>query len=218
MNLLLAGDSWGCGEWSVKGHLTHSGLEQYFQLHGYKITNVSMPGAGNKIIVNNIQRALQQQKFDKIFFIQTDPLRDIHVANFNYNVKWFNTYDDLQDIINRLLKKTYQQLDSFNIPIFCIGGCAKLNVEVIKPYKNLYPIIPSIIEFLGYEQPNIWISSVWHKYIDKKWDLETIDRILNEFYKRGRLQNQLYFSQDSGHPDRHGLKKVFDFLCESVLK
>jgi len=214
MKILLAGDSWGVGEWSKLGYLTHNGLEEYFKKHNYDITNVSVPSIGNSGIVYNITHALQREKFDIVFFIQTDPLRDVSV---DFKSKWFKDYKHLQKIINSELEKIYFKLNMLNLPIYCMGGCTKLNLDILKKYKNLKPAIPSIIKFLGYEQPNIWISSNWHKFIDKKWDLKTIDQILNEFAKMGRLENQLYFKEDGGHPDREGLEKVFYFLKEKVL-
>jgi hypothetical protein len=99
-----------------------------------------------------------------------------------------------------------------------MGGCSKIDMDIIKKYPNLNPVIPSIIELLGYEHPDIWISNHWYKKLDDKWDIETLDKILEQFNKVDKFKNIPYFMVGSRHPNRHGLKKVFDFLSESVLK
>ena len=49
--IIIAGDSWGCGEPGVSddtgpifqyGTVTHTGLEQYLQDDGYKVINISV--------------------------------------------------------------------------------------------------------------------------------------------------------------------------------
>ena len=49
--VVIAGDSWGCGEWTQRDHrdyyVSHAGLAQYLADDGYQVINLSQPGAGN---------------------------------------------------------------------------------------------------------------------------------------------------------------------------
>lgn len=215
MKILIAGDSWGCGEWSTDGNVVHTGLQTFLEMKGYTVVNVSKGGVSNKYIIDKLKNKLSE-KYDHIFFIQSDPLRDIEVSV--YDTKWFKDYDDLISLTKKLLDDTYKSLNNIAVPIYCIGGCFKIDLNIIEKYENLNPVIPSMIELLGYESPNLWMSREWYKKLDDRWDIETLDKILDEFNKVEKFKNIPYFMAGSGHPDRHGLKKVFDFLSESVLK
>ena len=88
MSILIAGDSWGCGEWDLlpngKYCVTHKGIEQYFIDNGDIVTNISIGGGTNQNSVFQLQQQLSNMTFNCIIWFQTDPLRDLRpYATFN---------------------------------------------------------------------------------------------------------------------------------------
>jgi hypothetical protein len=87
-NILIAGDSWGCGEWPHRsaglpnGVVLHKGLEQYFLDLGFPVTNLSVAGYSNKQSIDALINCTNLDQFDKIYWIQTDPLREYSEEDF----------------------------------------------------------------------------------------------------------------------------------------
>ena len=106
-------------------------------------------------------------------------------------------------------------MNSLEIEILCIGGCSKLELDLIKYYPNLTPIIPSVMEFLipDFKHPEIWFSG-WFRDIDRQFSIDCI----NKFLYNKQLQDQLgclyrdLFWPDGRHPNRWGHKKIFEYL------
>jgi len=224
MKILLAGDSWTFRprtEYYVPGPTS---IADFLIQFGHNVTNIARPGRSNFFIINKMQNVLSNDTFDKIIFVQTDPLRDHVHANANTgweellpDIKWFDDYKHLQSIMNNILDKTYKSLNDIGLPINLIGGCSKVNVDLISKYSNLSCLMPSIPEFLqpGYNAPEIWGTSRWQKKIDKKWDLETIDYILNQIKSTEWLHNNCpHFLNDLMHPDVFGYKKVAEYISD----
>lgn len=225
--ILITGDSWGCGEWgNYKGTtpifsgrkkgISHLGFEQYLLDDGHEVSNLSIGGINNLYVINHVIKPQLDKHWDYIFWFQSDPLRDTKFLDLNF--KWFDTFEDLLEIQNEFLNISYKELNSLNIPIYCLGGCSKINLELIKVYKNLIPIIPSITEFLipGYSHPLIWFSGDWYKKINELWSLETIEHLLSQRKIMDNLRLSPYFQVDTGHPDRYGHKKIFEYVKEKL--
>ena len=51
MKIIIAGDSWGVGEWT-DGQRTHRGLEQYLSDAGHIVINLSRGGMSNMSIID----------------------------------------------------------------------------------------------------------------------------------------------------------------------
>jgi hypothetical protein len=77
--ILIAGDSWGCGEWAIFGRkVAHLGLQTYLTEYGCEVTNVSVGGYSNKDSINSIKNKLiSTYTCDSIIWFQTDPIRDL---------------------------------------------------------------------------------------------------------------------------------------------
>ena len=228
MNICIFGDSWGCGEWDfVDGNytVTHAGIAEFFKNAGHKVTNISECGNSNKNSLNDISKQ-NLNLFDYVFWFQTDPLRDLRSENHPWNrygekFHSIKTVSMLVDTNQLLLKDTYEQLNLFNKEIYCIGGCSKLNIDLLMQYKNLIPLMPSIPEFLckDYQHPDIWHSD-WLNCIEKNnFSLNDLD-ILIEYKNRQDLlyteKYKEYFWPDGAHPNRHGHKIIFDHICNII--
>jgi hypothetical protein len=221
MNIIISGDSWGVGEWPQETN--HRGIWQYFEEDGHVVEMCSIPGECNKIIINHLRNVIlgiDNKIIDShfIFWFQSDPLRDLRP--FDEFGKTINNYDDLINKSKELLDITYTNLNLLNKKIYCIGGCSKLDLDLIVKYNNLIPLIPSLTEhiFDDFEHPKLWHSD-WINHVHKL-DIDTIDMLLNEKKKQDSLNDiqkyREYFWPDGSHPNRKGHKILYEFICESL--
>jgi hypothetical protein len=226
--ILIAGDSWGCGEWKAFGAgIAHLGLELYLTEYGCSVTNVSVPGCSNLDSVNSLKTNLENNEYDVILWIQTDPIRDLrpydqHQAEFALEI------DDFLKLQDNLLTNIYNTLNNLGPDIICMGGCSAINIPLIKNYSKLNPVIPGIIEFFGCESPPLWVpGSRWLSDIgiklsksivnymyetDLKWERAGKYRWMIEF-----TLDKKWFFPDGHHPNRHALKKIFEYLIDFKL-
>jgi len=87
--ILIAGDSWACGEyhpdWTKRDVeldrlITHGGLSEFFRDDGYQVLNLAYPGGSN---IGSFRRLRDyfvsnpEHKIEKVFVFQTDWCRDI---------------------------------------------------------------------------------------------------------------------------------------------
>ena len=222
MDILISGDSWGCGEWDHKPPkygVFHLGLEFYLKNIGHRVVNVSKGGSSNIESIERIFHKLSYKKYDYIFWFQTSPIRNLRpYTTFKEDYK---SYQDLTDKSNQLLDNDYKKLNDFRVVIHCIGGCSKLNLDLMSKYKNLIPIIPSVTELIlkDYVHPNIWLDE-WNHLIGEQFDKESIDFLYNDQNSIDRLnlveKYRKYFWPDGVHPNRRGHKFIFKYLCEKL--
>jgi hypothetical protein len=211
MKFCIAGDSWGCGEWGddKQGHYTvlHAGLEFFLKQH-HEVVNLSKGATGNNFAVSQLTHVLQHDEFDYILWFQTDPLRDIT----NLLSKESITFDVLLEE-NRQQKNTvYCALNNLGVKIHCMGGCSKLDLDLMAQYPNLIAYIPSIPEWLepNYVHPDIWVSG-WQKLISRQLDIDSLDQLV----ECKKMQDQLddykkYFWPDGRHLNQLGHQVLFD--------
>ena len=145
MNIIISGDSWGVGEWPQETN--HRGIWQYFEEDGHFVEMCAIPGECNRTIINHLQNVIigfQSKKIncDYIFWFQSDPIRDLRP--FEDFGKTINNYNDLINKSKELLDITYTNLNLLNKKIYCIGGCSKLDLDLISKYDNLVPILPAL--------------------------------------------------------------------------
>jgi len=236
MRILLAGDSWGAkpnlgrtlfSKRKNDGSFasSHKGLEEHMVSDGHSVVNVSGSGSSNTQIIEKIKLKIQQGNFDYILFIQTDPLRDEVNCKFNLgfsehlNKKWFETYEDLLEIRKYHLNKAYKKLSNIGETIHIVGGCSKVDKTLISSYNNLVCVIESIPELLvkDYIMPDIWGMNLWQKKIDDRWDLDVLDKLLEQLKMTEWLHdNSPYFYIDPMHPDSEGYKKVYECIKEKL--
>jgi hypothetical protein len=108
---------------------------------------------------------------------------------------------------NKLLTKTYENLNLLGVTIHCIGGITKLHSSM-NTFGNLIPMIGSVIEFFGSNANDIWISD-WIRTDHLQFSHEFI----NELYMLPppALAPE-WFSPDGVHPNRHAHKKIFEYI------
>jgi lysophospholipase L1-like esterase len=219
---LIAGDSWGCGEWvndSTGYRVIHNGLQQYLDEAGHLTKNVSKGGRSNLVSVRRLKAELFiKSDYDYVIWFQTDPLRDLRP----YDKSKFATFTNIDDMLassSMLLNVTYKFLNTIGVPIYCVGGLSKLNIELMKDYKNLIPMIPSVKELCvpDHCHSNIAFSD-WINYISKEFqdfdELISIKHEFDNFFENP--SNKVFFWPDGVHPNRYGHKIIFDKLCDTL--
>jgi len=217
MKILIGGDSWGVGEWPQETN--HRGIWQYFEEDGHEVIMKSIPGESNKTSISHMCDFINQNyNYNYVFWFQSDPLRNLRpYDDFGNTIK---NYDDLITQSNFLLDESYKELnDRTNCKIYCIGGCSKLNIDLISKYENLIPFVESLTELIlvDYKHPEIWCSD-WINHIEKLNE-STIDFLLPNKMKQDSLSEveeyRKYFWPDGNHPNRHGHRVLYDFILKN---
>jgi len=82
---IIAGDSWGCGEWDTVGN-SHPGLVQYMRDAEFETVNLSLGGGSNWQTYRRLQSFLEfgvcqylTCPVNRIFIFQTEWFRDINI-------------------------------------------------------------------------------------------------------------------------------------------
>jgi len=233
--ILLAGDSWGIGEFSGSGDSykpTGVGLESILSEKGYYVTNVSQVGISNREIVDRI---LDQNLniFDIIIFLQTDPFRDHQQVEIpKDNQSWKRDLN--QNFIDSLTEYTsldmyfydyfnglYSELSNLDKPIICIGGHSILHPCILE-YKNLISEIPSVTQLLlgknvddCYINDKDWIDQLTHnpKFM-KKFGNEFKDLVI----LLGNKTEEILKNWNDLHPTALGYSKLANNLVELIRK
>lgn len=231
MKILLAGDSWGCGVWRTSktpsiplSGVVHTGIEQFLKDDGHDVLNISWGGANNTDIIKRMLPLVYRYSFDYVFYIKTDPLRELYPANVEYipdleQLK-FKNYQEILNAVEAHSFNCYEKLSKLPIKVNMLGGCGTINENLLKNYDNLNLVMSSIPKYLcpDYEIPEIWLGSDWYKKVDKSWSLECIDKLLEQQKKMEYLpQNCKHFLKDHAHPDEEGYYKVYQYIKETVL-
>lgn len=216
MDIIIAGDSWGLGEWGQvygKYKPVHAGtahfLASWFPDHNIK--NTARAGSSNQAA---IARLAKEPSCNICVFFQTDAMRDLQPYQGNATFLKLSCYQDVYDINRRLLDNTYQKLQDLGYEILLIGGCAKLHVDLIARYQNLVPLIPSVAEMLipGHEQTLFpygdYLDHIKLIFKDRSKldDLIKIGQVFKNEHKVAACKE--YFYPDMHHCNRQGHEKI----------
>ena len=220
-SFLISGDSWGCGEWGCTGPdrygVLHTGLQYYLDEIGHYTKNVSKGSISNRDSINRLKNELQiKSDYDYIIWFQSDPLRDLRPYDKS-EFATFNTINEMLVSANRLLSASYTTLNDIGIPIHCIGGCSKVDTELIKNFKNLNPLITSALELIVKDHLHSPITfSDWIRNISRDFqdldELVVIKQAQDKFFD----DNEIYFYPDGVHANRLGHEIIFHKICDTL--
>ena len=233
--ILIAGDSWACGEWgrNVNGYdVIHYGLSEYLIEENYKIINLGFPGGGNKMTITRINDFLKlNPKFNIV---------NIIVFQTEWN-RYEITLDDISygylNLKNKLISEFYQGCSkistTYNIPVQLIGGCS--DTSWIDDFHINYPGISIVCQSLT----NLVLNGN-HRIINPVHSMFTTNSINQlELFKKNLNQNDLklllhdmdqgndrlktwrendkFFWPDGRHANRRSHKILFNFLKEQNI-
>jgi hypothetical protein len=226
-NILIAGDSWGIGVYTktINGYApTGEGIQSLLEQSGYKVINVSQAGDNNTAIVDRIKNKINQADF--IIFLQTDIFREHSYHIQKDGVGWrmlkesfvdqLITYPNLSEYYKQYFLNLYNQLNSLNKTIYCIGGWSALHPSISK-FENLINLIPSATELIIPDTKDVYISD-FEYFIQLNNNKDFMDKFDIEF-KQLMLDSSKKFEicckhWNDVHPDIHGYQKIVDVLAK----
>jgi len=238
--IIIAGDSWGCGEVRVSnntisdlkfGTIAHTGLEQYLKDDGYNVVNLSVGNASNTDIWNQLNNSLSTLNC-------VNKLSDVQNI-FVFQTEWHRCYrrtlplDGVidSDYIVRLMSAYYYRLSAlalkFNVRIGLIGGCSDVLWldQFEKEYPGVFIACQSMINLCLHDN-----DRTENPLFDLIPDLPIIDKMKSNNFKNTefllaqltdtseRIDNMKqcpqFFAPDFVHANRFGHQKLFDILRE----
>jgi hypothetical protein len=238
--VLIAGDSWGCGEWTNTDGtylIAHPGLAQYLLDSGYQIINLSIPGGSNKNTCNKVADFFQVNKhlqISHVIVFQTEWIRCIRVERSAIIAD--DVTHGYHNLKNRIISRFYYALSQIsiknNIPIHIIGGCS--DTIWLDQFEMEYPglcIVCQSLTNLLLENNHRNLDPVdglfshsnesQVEYIKKNINSTDLELLLNDIDKGTQRfeiwkNNKKYFP-DGAHANRHGHRILFEFLKTQIL-
>ena len=238
MKILLAGDSWGCGEWYHEGaQILHKGIEQYLMDDGHVVENLSWRGISNLDIAHRIRFYFENYDRllpDIILVFQTEYSRDSKHQRMqtDFGANDWTDIKQFSDLSDQWIGRFYQRLSdisqAFDVPVKIIGGCSDtMHFDCMdQDYPGCEIVCQSATHLILHNNHRI-SAPVFSWYTKESVDLvqqiksclctdaqrefmKSIDAgIQREFLLR---ENPEFFWPDGVHPNRIGHKIIFDFL------
>ena len=238
MTILVAGDSWGCGEWprgdTPNRQPSHGGLAQYLSECGLEVLNLSRGGSSNSGIAQSLRNYLSRQsdpQIEKIFVFQTEYTRDQH---FIFEEDWASVTE--ADTVSGIwISRFYYSLSDiaaeYKCKIYLIGGCSDTlwfeNID--RQYPGLNIACQSMTNLILTRNPMVEHNPVldWYnqssvelvKKIKKQLPQDKIQQLIKLVDLGLERENIIYntpkyFWPDGVHPNRVGHKILFNYLKE----
>jgi len=237
-NIVIAGDSWGCGEWAEQHdssddqYLLHKGVAQYLSDDGHFVINVAKGGISNFQAVDRLDRLLDQicdtSKIDFILFFQSEWSRDIDFSQLD------KSYTELKSTLMSSVYYTLSQLaQKYQVKIHLIGGMA--DTVKLEDWNTEYPgteiLCQSMFNFVKHNDKDINApvhdcfllldpAKIQQLKSKSNMDLETIvDDIdlANTRLKNLRDCTELFWP-DGVHANRVAHKKLHELINEQLMQ
>jgi hypothetical protein len=200
--IIVAGDSWACGEWGrdLQGRYRplHLGLQYYLRRAGHSVRVVARGGSGNGEQLQRVQAEARPR--DRVVFVQTDPMRDLGIIPG----QWRSFHDRYQ----QGLRDLYRGLSLLPCPVLLVGGNSPVEPELIPPQSPCRVAVGDWVEAMGLQRPCPVIGRQW-AYPDceppllEQWERD--ERQLQEWDHRCRQSGtpeHEWFWPDGRHPNR----------------
>jgi len=223
MKILIAGDSWGCGEWEDStGFLRniHPGLESFLKHDGHTVTNVSKGGADldgiARQLINVNRKNKKSAKYDLVLVFVTNSFRQLGKKDF-WNRK--KTYKDYLEIHNSNLTNFVKIIDQSNVgPIYLLGGLSKVDKQHVKD-TNIKIAIPSILELIIPEltQYDMFFYEHMQLLTQKNINKPMLERVYEQDLIWQKYRDHILLQPDKAHPNRIAHYKIYEHLKNEVL-
>jgi hypothetical protein len=231
--IIIAGDSWGCGEWK-SNNISHSGITKHLIESGQFVINLSQPGGSNTQSadrVTNFLKVNSHYQVSKIIVFQTEWTRDIFAEDVILVSE--DSKHGYHYLKNRMISRFYYKLSTAslenNIPIYVVGGCSdtiwfdKFAIE----YPGVEIICQSLTNLLLNNNHrnldpvhSVFTNEQVITYIKKHTniDLELLLQKVNKGQQRLKQweTNKKYFWPDGVHPNQFAHTKLFEFLKTQI--
>jgi hypothetical protein len=233
-NILICGDSWGCGEWNVTcTEVTHPGLEQYLINDGHTVFNISKGGCSNLDIFHRLKIWFERfgdQTVDLVLVFQTEYTRDFkHSIDTDWNIQQFS------DLASCWIERFYMRLAELaqdqRCAIKIIGGCSDSMWFDHMPtdYPGCEIVCQSMTNLLvngdhRIEEPVFsWFTKNTEGLVttarQKGIDIKNILTMIDQGFEREALlkANPELFFPDGKHPNRQAHGLLYDFLLHKSI-
>ena len=224
--ILIAGDSWGCGEWgSTHGHsaVTHGGITQYLIDDGYEVYNLASGGASLAGTLAQLRSGIKLcSEPHKIFVFQTEWIRSFDGISITES-----TFD--QSFIESIICDWMHDLSAFavekNLRIGIIGGSSDtMHFEDFgEQFPGLYVACQSVVNLCTDDSDRIsdpifvleWRDI--HRFKNLCKTAQELEYLLDSIEKSDDRYKALrryphWFAPDFCHANRNAHKKLYDFL------
>ena len=210
--MIIAGDSWACGEWQiVPGDVpicVHKGFEQYALAEGIKVRNLSRGGDSNQDQVNIVANSNVYNQ--QVFWFITDPLRDLEA-----------TMQDPLPLAKESLRKTFLAINRWsvenNLEIFVIGGLCDIEGFVATDSFKFEVAIPSVNKLLHEDCDIVSMygtpMAAERVVKNKTYAVEVFKQIQRK-QKFWQLHPDTF--PDGGHPGRSAHHYIFEYLKQYI--
>jgi len=228
--LIIAGDSWGCGAWSTAisnnmpadDYLTES-FSKWFN-----VTNLSAGGESNSGIYRNLRsyfntRTRTSIKDMTILVIQTEPSRDIF-----FRIDWFlknpkcKIFEkvDFKEYCETVINLYYYNLNAlaidYGVIINVTGGCSDVDDAIIAKYSNLNVVCSSFYKLIDADYQSNITSATFQ-----------VEKLLTSFSKnnlvvtsaavaKNKIQWDYRENYFGWYPDNHPSKKGIDMWVDHM--
>ena len=217
MKILIAGDSWGLGEWDqlpdpIGYDVSHPGLEYFLKQDKHEVKNISKGGNSPRLVYESGLK-VETTVYDHVFVFVTDPHRDIISKDF-----WINgyTYKDYLKRHDDMIKQFIADLGDLDIgPVHLVGGYTRVNSTMLSNSK-VDIAIPSVLNLLTKRQWDMCFRDHLHMLRDKKISdmvgKEVIGKVYDQEAIFDSLKGEHMMSSDGVHPDRHAHYEIYKEL------
>jgi hypothetical protein len=224
--ILIAGDSWGCGCYTVQHDLYHRGIEQLLHDDGHRVINISQGGfdlestcqrLGDFLLLLKERPPLWfAESVTKIFVLQTEWHRQMFKVNGKTDLHQYTGKGDDQKIIGSFYKTLSFLATKYNVDIQVIGGCS--DTIWLDNFQQFYP---------GVHIPcQSWTNLVLndnHRVDKPVHSIRFPKQLLNDSYtielaEQGKTREKLWldnpdwFFPDGAHPNKQAHEKLYSHL------
>jgi hypothetical protein len=243
--IVIAGGSWGCGEWgdsgageaSALGGIKHPGIAQYLVNAGHQVINLSQPGGSNKQTADRVASFLKCNKhldISCVIAIQTEWVRDLFIES--QNIIADDVTHGYHNLKNRVISRFYNYLSQASvesdIPIYLVGGCS--DTIWLDQFEKEYPGVKIVCQSLtnllvnndhrNYNPVHCIFSKrdeAELKYIRKHVSGTDLELLLDDISQgTNRVEvwanHKEYFYPDGFHANRNGHNILFEFLRKQI--
>jgi hypothetical protein len=218
--IIIAGDSWACGEWpekekspaGLRGNklLLHKGITHYLAELGHEVTCLACGGQSNFDQLRTIIRWCSTNTLPNyILFVVTDPLRDAAVVPGNFSEYRF--------AYNSLLDHLYRELDKLGILTLLVGGVVPVDPGRV-PRSQVRVVCEDWVKMIVGYRPvenlcRSWIYPDADIDLLKYWEQEEqkLNNWLDLCREEGTIEHK-YFWPDGRHPNRLSHSFLIDHI------
>lgn len=226
--ILVAGDSWGVGEWANPHQVLHGGLAQYIKEAGHDVVNLSHGGISNLDAVTRISMYLERYQnlpISKVFIFQTE---------YNRDYKHWYTHDenDWSNIESCWIERFYHRLSELavtqNFQTYLIGGCSDTIWfdDMSQDYPNCHVACQSVVNLICNQTHRIdnpvysWYSKSALEFVSelKRRGIDRVNALDLGFQREALVrEHPEFFYPDGVHLNRKGHLILYNYLAETVL-